>query len=163
MVFIHSQIPYVGTKFMFISGIFLNAGCNILFGYVNPYSTFRYHSSEFDTIIIQFCSMLPGIQNNTQFAIFCFVVRGFEAVGAGAFSTASFIYVIHMFPDNVSAVLVSTAEKNADEIFSNNKNTIILQGVMETFAGLGMSIGPAFGGFLYAVKRITKIILFASI
>lgn len=50
--------------------------------------------------------MLPLIQSNTQFAVFCFIVRGFEAIGAGAFSTASFIYVIHMFPDNVSAVLV---------------------------------------------------------
>ncbi|XP_065200984.1 MFS-type transporter SLC18B1-like [Planococcus citri] len=97
-------MPYVGTKFMFISGVFITGACNILFG------------------------MLPYIQSNTQFAIFCFVVRGFEAIGAGAFSTASFIYVIHLFPDNVSSVL----------------------GVMETFAGLGMSIGPAFGGFMYA-------------
>lgn len=96
-------IPYVGTKFMFLAGIFVTGTCNILFG------------------------LLPYIQSNTHFAIFCFLVRGFEAIGAGAFSTASFIYVIHMFPDNVSAVL----------------------GVMETFAGLGMSIGPAFGGFIY--------------
>ena len=51
--------------------------------------------------------MLPYIENNTQFAVFCFIVRGFEALGAGAFSTASFIYVIQMFPDNVSGVLVS--------------------------------------------------------
>lgn len=51
--------------------------------------------------------MLPLIESNTQFAVFCFIVRGFEAVGAGAFSTASFIYVIHLFPDNVSSVLVS--------------------------------------------------------
>ena len=70
--------------------------------------------------------MLPGIQNNTQFAIFCFVVRGFEAVGAGAFSTASFIYVIHMFPDNVSAVLVSTAAKNANEIFQTIKTRLYI-------------------------------------
>lgn len=41
-----------------------------------------------------------------MFAVFCFIVRGVEAIGAGAFSTASFIYVIHLFPDNVSAVLV---------------------------------------------------------
>ncbi|XKL68201.1 hypothetical protein PGB90_003692 [Kerria lacca] len=103
-------IPHVGTKFMFICGIFVNAISNILFG------------------------LLPYIQNNTMFAVFCFIVRGVEAIGAGAFSTASFIYVIHLFPDNVSAVL----------------------GVMETFAGLGMSIGPAFGGLMYAFNGFSS-------
>lgn len=29
----------------------------------------------------------------------------------------------------------------------------MFQGVMETFAGLGMSIGPAFGGFIYEVWK----------
>lgn len=61
--------------------------------------------------------MLPYIENNTQFAIYCFLVRGFEAIGAGAFSTASFIYVIHMFPDNVSAVLVSLLCSDTSLIF----------------------------------------------
>lgn len=59
------------------------------------------------TYLFTIYRLLPYIQSNTHFAIFCFLVRGFEAIGAGAFSTASFIYVIHMFPDNVSAVLVS--------------------------------------------------------
>jgi hypothetical protein len=51
-------------------------------------------------------SLLPQIRSNSEFAIYCFLVRGMEALGASAFSTASFVYVIHLFPDNVGAVLV---------------------------------------------------------
>lgn len=93
-----------GTKFIFVSGVFVTGTCNILFG------------------------LLPQIRSNAEFAVYCFLVRGMEALGASAFSTASFVYVIHLFPDNVGAVL----------------------GILETFVGLGMSIGPALGGFLYA-------------
>ncbi|XP_075211526.1 MFS-type transporter SLC18B1-like isoform X2 [Lycorma delicatula] len=53
---------------------------------------------------------------------------GLEAVGAGAFSTASFVFVVEVFPDNISTVL----------------------GILETFIGLGMSVGPAIGGILYS-------------
>ncbi|XP_026685997.1 MFS-type transporter SLC18B1-like [Diaphorina citri] len=74
-------------------------------------------------------SLLPQIRSNSEFAIYCFLVRGMEALGASAFSTASFVYVIHLFPDNVGAVL----------------------GILETFVGLGMSIGPALGGILYSI------------
>lgn len=47
------------------------------------------------------------IEDNFQFKILCFLVRGLEAIGASAFSTSSFVYVIQMFPENVSSVLVS--------------------------------------------------------
>lgn len=47
------------------------------------------------------------VQDNFQFKILCFLVRGLEAIGASAFSTSSFVYVIQIFPDNVSSVLVS--------------------------------------------------------
>ncbi|KAI5704783.1 hypothetical protein M8J76_002683 [Diaphorina citri] len=94
-----------GTKFIFVSGVFVTGTCNVLFG------------------------LLPQIRSNSEFAIYCFLVRGMEALGASAFSTASFVYVIHLFPDNVGAVL----------------------GILETFVGLGMSIGPALGGILYSI------------
>lgn len=51
--------------------------------------------------------LLPLVQDNFWFKVLCFVVRGLEAIGASAFSTSSFVYVIQLFPDNVSSVLVS--------------------------------------------------------
>lgn len=56
-------------------------------------------------------------------------MRGVQALGASAFSTACYVFVVHTFPDNIGAVI----------------------GLLETFVGLGMSIGPAIGGFLYSV------------
>nr|XP_018903402.1 PREDICTED: MFS-type transporter SLC18B1-like [Bemisia tabaci] len=97
-------LPHTGAKFLFLSGVFIAGWCNILFG------------------------ALPQIQNDTMFAIFCFIVRGFEALGASAFTTASFVFVTHLFPENIGTVL----------------------GIQETFVGLGMSVGPALGGILYA-------------
>ncbi|KAK9510240.1 hypothetical protein O3M35_005067 [Rhynocoris fuscipes] len=98
-------LPIAGAKFLFMSGMFLAGGCNILFG------------------------LLPEIQDYTTFAVFCFLIRTLEAIGASAYSTASFVFVVEIFPDNISAVL----------------------GILETAMGLGMSAGPAIGGMLYSV------------
>uniref|UniRef100_A0A2H8TGP9 MFS-type transporter C6orf192 n=1 Tax=Melanaphis sacchari TaxID=742174 RepID=A0A2H8TGP9_9HEMI len=100
-----SIMPIFGTKCLFISGVFISGVCNMLFG------------------------LLPMIQDNFQFKVLCFIVRGLEAIGASAFSTSSFVYVIQLFPENVSSVL----------------------GILETFVGLGMSVGPAIGGLLSSV------------
>ncbi|XP_025423082.1 MFS-type transporter SLC18B1-like isoform X2 [Sipha flava] len=100
-----SIMPIFGTKYLFISGVFIAGVCNMIFG------------------------LLPMIEDNFQFKILCFIVRGLEAIGASAFSTSSFVYVIQIFPDNVSSVL----------------------GILETFVGLGMSVGPAIGGLLSSV------------
>ncbi|KAL5236600.1 hypothetical protein ACI65C_004010 [Semiaphis heraclei] len=100
-----SIMPIFGTKCLFISGVFIAGICNMLFG------------------------LLPMVQDNFQFKILCFIVRGLEAIGASAFSTSSFVYVIQLFPENVSSVL----------------------GILETFVGLGMSVGPAIGGLLSSV------------
>ncbi|VVC37962.1 Hypothetical protein CINCED_3A013556 [Cinara cedri] len=100
-----SLMPIFGTKCLFISGVFIAGVCNMIFG------------------------LLPMIEDNFQFKVLCFVVRGLEAIGASAFSTSSFVYVIQIFPDNVSGVL----------------------GILETFVGLGMSVGPAIGGLLSSV------------
>jgi len=71
--------------------------------------------------------LLDRVENTTVFTTYCFLVRIFEALGAAAFATSSYTYVAKLFPDNIGAVL----------------------GILETFVGLGMSFGPAIGGFLY--------------
>lgn len=64
--------------------------------------------------------------------MYCFLIRGLEALGASAYSTATYVFVVEIFPSNIGAVL----------------------GILETFVGLGMSTGPAIGGFLYTVSYI---------
>ncbi|XP_041974189.1 MFS-type transporter SLC18B1-like [Aricia agestis] len=98
-------LPTIGAKFMFISGMFLAGSCNILFG------------------------TLIRIRNYSSFTVLCFIVRGMEAVGASAYSTASYVFVVNAFPDSIGSVL----------------------GILETFVGLGMSVGPAIGGLLYSI------------
>ncbi|XP_012263079.1 MFS-type transporter SLC18B1-like isoform X2 [Athalia rosae] len=98
-------LPRIGAKFLFISGLMVAGVCNVLFGFVD------------------------AIVDYKTFVIFCFIIRGLEALGASAFSTAGYIFVVDIFPDNVGAVL----------------------GILETFVGLGMSTGPAIGGLLYSI------------
>ncbi|XP_014247756.1 MFS-type transporter SLC18B1-like [Cimex lectularius] len=98
-------LPAVGAKFLFMAGMFLAGGCNILFG------------------------VLPLMENYATFVFYCFTIRTLEAIGASAYSTASFVFVVEIFPENISAVL----------------------GVLETAMGLGMSAGPAIGGMLFAI------------
>lgn len=70
-------LPIVGLKFMLIAGIWFAGWSNILFG------------------------VLGDIEDVTTFTILCFVVRSVGAFGAASFSTASYTYIIHLFPDNV--------------------------------------------------------------
>lgn len=51
--------------------------------------------------------MLAYIENFPTFAAYCFVVRGMEALGASAFATASYVFVVDIFPENIGSVLVS--------------------------------------------------------
>ncbi|XP_034234198.1 MFS-type transporter SLC18B1-like [Thrips palmi] len=98
-------LPVVGARFLFMTGMFLSGCCSILFG------------------------ALVHIVDNSTFVIFCFLVRGMEAIGASAFTTASYVFVAQIFPENIGAVM----------------------GILETFVGLGMSTGPAIGGLLYTL------------
>lgn len=87
---------------------------------------------------------LEYVTNYTLFTTFCIVIRGFEALGASAFSTASYVFVVNTFPQNIGSVLVS--------YFNFHKKIhLFFQGILETFVGLGMSTGPALGGVLYSV------------
>ena len=98
-------IPHIGAKFLLISGVFCAGVSNILFG------------------------LLDQIESKTLFTFYCFVVRSFEAVGAAAFSTASYTYIMHSFPDDVGTAF----------------------GITETCVGLGMSLGPAVGAAFYTL------------
>ncbi|KAF7287172.1 hypothetical protein GWI33_002541 [Rhynchophorus ferrugineus] len=98
-------LPSFGAKFLFLLGMFIAGSCNLLFG------------------------MLEYIHDYTMFTVLCLVIRGFEALGASAFSTASYVFVVNTFPNNIGSVI----------------------GILETFVGLGMSIGPVLGGFLYSL------------
>ncbi|KAL1513328.1 hypothetical protein ABEB36_002750 [Hypothenemus hampei] len=98
-------LPKFGAKFIFLTGMFVAGVCNILFG------------------------MLEYVTNYTAFTTLCLVIRGFEALGSSAFSTASYVFVINAFPDHIGSVI----------------------GILETFVGLGMSTGPVLGGFLYSL------------
>lgn len=77
-----------------------------------------------------FLSSLGYIKQEWVFTLYCFIVQGMKALGASAYCTATYVFVAEVFPSNIGAVL----------------------GVMETFVGLGMSIGPAIGGFFYHVR-----------
>ncbi|XP_050308679.1 MFS-type transporter SLC18B1-like [Anthonomus grandis grandis] len=98
-------LPKFGAKFVFLFGMFVAGACNLLFG------------------------MLEYVTDYTLFTTLCLIIRGFEALGSSAFSTASYVFVVNTFPNNIGAVI----------------------GILETFVGLGMSTGPVLGGFLYSL------------
>ena len=81
--FVGKLIPIIGPKFMLISGVFVAGVANILFG------------------------LLDQINDLSTFTTFCFVVRTFEALGAAAFSTASYTILMQVFPDNIGTAFVS--------------------------------------------------------
>lgn len=103
--FLGKILPTVGAKFMLLSGIWFAGWSNVLFG------------------------VLEYVSDVTMFTLLCFVVRAVGAFGAASFSTASYTYIIHLFPDNVGLAF----------------------GLTETCVGVGMSLGPAVGGLLYGL------------
>lgn len=98
-------IPTVGSKLTLLVGVFVAGISNILFG------------------------LLDQIDDLQIFTTFCFLVRIFEAIGATAFSTATYTILMEEFSDNIGTA------------FS----------IVETSVGLGLSLGPAVGGFLYSI------------
>lgn len=98
-------VPILGAKLIFFTGILCAGGANIMFGVLDLAD---------DTLV---------------FTALSFLIRILEAIGAAAFSTASYSIVLHVYPDHISTVF----------------------GIIETSVGVGMSIGPALGGALYSV------------
>ena len=72
-------------------------------------------------------------EDNVTFTTLCFVFRILTAIGSAASITAGFAYVATTFPDNLSIVV----------------------GILESAVGLGLMIGPAFGGIVYEVGSLT--------
>ncbi|XP_015928379.1 MFS-type transporter SLC18B1 isoform X2 [Parasteatoda tepidariorum] len=77
--------------------------------------------------------LLDLVDGTVEFTALCFIVRAFEAIGAAAFCTASMTILIDQFPDHISTIF----------------------GLVETSMGIGMSVGPAIGGALYAAGGFT--------
>lgn len=98
-------IPVTGPKILLVVGVFVSGSSNILFGF------------------------LDRLDGTASFTAACFIVRSLEGFGAAAFSTASYTYIMHSFPDDVSAAF----------------------GLTETFIGIGETIGPAVGSGLYSL------------
>ncbi|XP_052252223.1 MFS-type transporter SLC18B1-like [Dreissena polymorpha] len=77
------------------------------------------------------CAILFGTldmsPDGTIFIVMCFLCRSVEALGCSAFVTALWAILAYEFPDNVTTVM----------------------GMLETFSGLGMMVGPPIGGALY--------------
>ena len=76
-------IPMVGTKLTLIMGVFVAAVANILFG------------------------LLDQVHDLRLFTFYCFLVRIFEAIGATAFSTATYTILMEEFPKNIGTAFVS--------------------------------------------------------
>lgn len=77
------------------------------------------------------CTILFGILNLAPdgpiFISLCFIVRSADAIGFAASTTASFSILAATFPNNIATVM----------------------GSLEIFTGLGLSLGPPIGGYLY--------------
>ncbi|XP_052085589.1 MFS-type transporter SLC18B1-like isoform X2 [Mytilus californianus] len=76
-------LPLMGLKFMYIGGLFIAAGCTVLFGILTYIDT--------------------GSDNIT-FIIYCFLLRIILAIGCCGLQTASFALVAKEFPDSVATV-----------------------------------------------------------
>ncbi|CAH3023022.1 unnamed protein product, partial [Porites evermanni] len=77
-------------------------------------------------IMFGFCGL---ISDTAMFTAFCFLLRATLAIGGSASEVAALSILIGKFPNNVGAIT----------------------GAGATSYGVGLSIGPALGGFLYSV------------
>ncbi|XP_069743418.1 MFS-type transporter SLC18B1 isoform X3 [Narcine bancroftii] len=77
------------------------------------------------------CTILFGLLNLAPdgpiFISLCFIIRSIDGIGFAASITASFSILAATFPNNVATVL----------------------GSLEVFSGLGLTLGPPIGGYLY--------------
>ncbi|NXS52553.1 S18B1 protein, partial [Brachypteracias leptosomus] len=78
-----NYITHIGTKFMFVAGMFVSGCVTILFG------------------------MLDKVPSGPMFIGLCFLVRAMDAVSFAAAMTASFSILAKAFPNNIATVLGS--------------------------------------------------------
>ncbi|XP_046368872.2 MFS-type transporter SLC18B1-like [Haliotis rufescens] len=105
---IGKYIPNIGSRFIYLSGVFFAGGCTLLFG------------------ILEYIPLTDG---QLVFVVFCFLMQIVLSIGVTAQQTAAFTMASKEFGSNFTAVF----------------------GMMEVFVGLGMTVGPAIGGFLYTL------------
>lgn len=80
------MMPILGSRFMYLAGLFLSGGCTILFG---------------------FLEYIPIVKNgeNADFIILCFILRIFMAIGCSSQECASFTIISLEFQNDISTVI----------------------------------------------------------
>jgi len=78
-------------------------------------------------VLFGFLDRIGTADNNAVFIVYCFVLRIILAVGCTASTTSGFAITANVFPNHIATTF----------------------GLLETATGLGMMVGPAFGGILY--------------
>ncbi|XP_071853817.1 MFS-type transporter SLC18B1-like [Apostichopus japonicus] len=73
--------------------------------------------------------VLDKIEDRQTFLIYCLVIRSVEACGSAASMTASMTITANTFPNNVAQMM----------------------GILESFSGLGLMIGPPIGSLFYSI------------
>lgn len=84
-------------------------------------------------ILFGFLDRIGTADNNTAFVAYCFILRIILAIGCTASTTSGFAVTATVFPNHIATIF----------------------GLLETATGLGMMIGPAFGGILYEFGGFT--------
>ncbi|KAL1513327.1 hypothetical protein ABEB36_002749 [Hypothenemus hampei] len=97
--------PKLGAKPLFVIGAFAAGISNISFGLIDRFDSYN------------------------LFIISSFGIRIIEALGASAYSVATYVLIIDIFPQHIGFV----------------------RGLLETCIGLGLCAGPGLGGLLYGV------------
>lgn len=85
------------------------------------------------TILFGFLDHIGTADNNAAFIAYCFILRIILAIGCTASTTSGFAIAATVFPNHIATIC----------------------GLLETASGLGMMIGPAFGGILYQFGGFT--------
>jgi len=84
-------------------------------------------------ILFGFLDRIGSSDSNAIFIVYCFILRIVLAVGCTASMTSGFAITASVFPNHIATIF----------------------GLLETATGLGMMIGPAFGGVMYQFGGFT--------
>ncbi|GAB6026949.1 hypothetical protein CHUAL_013620 [Chamberlinius hualienensis] len=120
----------IGPKFLLISGIFLMAGCSILFG------------------------MLDKIYTHDAFLTLAFIIRVVEAAGNAGYLTAGFSIIAKEFPDNVATAFGTLETFFGLGIIAGPT----IGGALYEVGGYTLPF-VALGGFLFFATLVTFFIL----
>lgn len=74
--------------------------------------TVKLYYVKYLCICMFFFRTLQYVNDLTWFTFLSFFIRGLEALGASAYCTASYVFVVHVFPDHVGTIRVSVTPSN---------------------------------------------------